>query len=231
MRYPVTLTPDSGGYVVSFPDVPEALSQGDTREEALANALDALVTAFEFYFEDNERIPEPGPVVDEFVEVPSSFTAKVLMLNAFVESGLTRVELASRMGVKKQEITRLFDLNHTTKIDTIRQAMAAMNKPLTLSSFVQLDVYQVSGAEDQLSVMLKKGEAVHFVASPITDPKAKNLYSGVLVANEYPESSFIVIKNFVQVGNEIPEHVNLSKQPVMSIVAEVSHLAVNCLIK
>ncbi|EHA2606505.1 type II toxin-antitoxin system HicB family antitoxin, partial [Salmonella enterica] len=35
MRYPVVLTPDSGGYVVSFPDIPEALTQGDSREEAL----------------------------------------------------------------------------------------------------------------------------------------------------------------------------------------------------
>ncbi|VEB83592.1 transcriptional regulator [Citrobacter koseri] len=32
MRYPVNLIPaEEGGYVVSFPDIPEALTQGDTR--------------------------------------------------------------------------------------------------------------------------------------------------------------------------------------------------------
>ncbi|EPC2362424.1 type II toxin-antitoxin system HicB family antitoxin [Citrobacter freundii] len=133
MRYPVTLTPDGGGYVVSFPDIPEALTQGDSREEALANALDALVTAFEFYFEDNEHVPEPGEVTGDFVEVPASVAAKVILLNAYIGSGLTQVELANRMGIKKQEMTRVFDLKHSTKIDTIQKALAALGRRLELS--------------------------------------------------------------------------------------------------
>lgn len=132
MRYPVTLTPDSGGYVVSFPDIPEAHTQGNTREEALANALDALITSFEFYFEDNEPVPPPGDVSGDFVQVPSSVVAKVLLLNTFLASGLTQVELAARMGIKKQEVTRLFDLQHSTKIDTIQKALVAMGKSLEL---------------------------------------------------------------------------------------------------
>ena len=134
MRYPVTLTPDSGGYVVSFPDVPEALTQGDTREEALTSALDALVTAFEFYFEDNERVPEPGDVTGDFVEVPASVTAKIILLNSYIGSGLTQVELANRMGIKKQEVTRLFDLKHSTKIDTIQKALSALGRQLEISA-------------------------------------------------------------------------------------------------
>ncbi|EMJ4788504.1 MULTISPECIES: type II toxin-antitoxin system HicB family antitoxin [Enterobacteriaceae] len=134
MRYPVKLEPDSGGYVVSFPDIPEALTQGDTREEALEMARDALVTAFEFYFEDGERVPAPGDITGDFVEVPASIAAKVLMLNAFIDSGLTQVELAARMGVKKQEVTRLFDLHHSTKIDTIQRALAALGKTLLLAA-------------------------------------------------------------------------------------------------
>jgi len=57
MRYPVNLQSDTGGFVVSFPDIPEALTQGDDREGALAMGLDALVTAFDFYFEDNRKVP------------------------------------------------------------------------------------------------------------------------------------------------------------------------------
>ena len=119
--------------MVSFPDIPEALTQGDSREEALANALDALVTAFEFYFEDNERVPDPGEVTGDFVEVPASVTAKVILLNAYIGSGLTQVELANRMGIKRQEITRVFDLKHSTKIDTIQKALAALGRRLELS--------------------------------------------------------------------------------------------------
>ncbi|PKE30975.1 antitoxin [Rahnella sp. AA] len=132
MRYPIKLEPDTGGYVVRFPDIPEALTQGDTKEEALSAGLDALVTAFEFYFEDNQKIPMPGEITGDFVEVPPSITAKVIMLNTFIDSGFTRVELAYRMGIKKQEVTRLFDLKHSTKIDTIHAALVAMGKSLRL---------------------------------------------------------------------------------------------------
>ena len=134
MRYPIKLEPCDGGYVVSFPDVPEALTQGNTREEALAMGLDALVTAFEFYFEDGNKVPEPGEITGDYVDVPASIMAKVIMLSAFVDAGLTQVELASRMGVKKQEVTRLFDLQHSTKIDTIQKALVAMGKQLELSA-------------------------------------------------------------------------------------------------
>ncbi|WP_445496415.1 type II toxin-antitoxin system HicB family antitoxin [Photorhabdus sp. SF281] len=134
MRYPVTLEPvEECGYFVSFPDIPEALTQGDTREEALEMALDALITAFEFYFEDNEKIPLPGPVGQDYVDVPLSVASKVLMLNAFLDSKLTQIELANRMGVKKQEVTRIFDLRHSTKIDTVGKVASAIGHQLTLS--------------------------------------------------------------------------------------------------
>ena len=132
MRYPVNLEPDSGGFFVSFPDIPEALTQGDSREDALSMALDALVTAFEFYFEDNRKVPLPSEVTGEFVDVPLSVALKVLMLNAFIDSSMTQTELANRMGVKKQEITRLFDLKHATKIDAVQKAMRVLGKRLEL---------------------------------------------------------------------------------------------------
>ncbi|WP_323840722.1 type II toxin-antitoxin system HicB family antitoxin [Photorhabdus africana] len=134
MRYPVILEPvEEGGYFVSFPDIPEALTQGNTREEALEIALDALITAFEFYFEDNEKIPLPSPVGQDYVDVPLSVASKVLMLNAFLDSKLTQIELANRMGVKKQEVTRIFDLRHSTKIDTVGKVASAIGHQLTLS--------------------------------------------------------------------------------------------------
>lgn len=134
MRYPVNLTPDTDGYVVTFPDIPEALTQGDTREEALEMALDALVTSFDFYFEDNRRIPAPGNIDGDYVDVPLSVASKVMLLNAFIESGLTQSELARLMGVKRQEVTRLFNLHHSTKIDTIQKALLALGKRLELTA-------------------------------------------------------------------------------------------------
>ncbi|MBU9818165.1 type II toxin-antitoxin system HicB family antitoxin [Rahnella sp. C60] len=132
MRYPVKLEKDGDGYFVSFPDIPEALTQGDTREEALEMARDALVTAFEFYFEDNQPVPLPGESGDDFVTVPASIWAKVLLLNAMLETGTSNAELARRMNLKPQEVQRIVTLGHNTKIDTTEAALAALGKRLEI---------------------------------------------------------------------------------------------------
>jgi predicted RNase H-like HicB family nuclease len=60
MKYPVTLTKDTDGtFFVRFPDVPEAIAHGDTEEEALARAVDALMTVFDFLMRSDRNIPAP----------------------------------------------------------------------------------------------------------------------------------------------------------------------------
>lgn len=46
--------------VVTFRDVPEAITQGDTFEDAVCMAEDALKTAMEFYSEDGKPYPVPS---------------------------------------------------------------------------------------------------------------------------------------------------------------------------
>lgn len=55
MHYPVTLTPDTDGFCVTFRDIPEAISQGDTTDEALDMAQDALWLPWSFIL----KITEP----------------------------------------------------------------------------------------------------------------------------------------------------------------------------
>lgn len=60
--YPVKLSRDSkdGGCVVACRDLPEAITQGDTVEEALAEAEGALQAAIEGRIEDGLEIPAPS---------------------------------------------------------------------------------------------------------------------------------------------------------------------------
>lgn len=60
LSYPARLKRDGRGFMVSFPDIPEALTCGSTREEALKMAADALATALEFYAEDGRPVPAPS---------------------------------------------------------------------------------------------------------------------------------------------------------------------------
>ena len=68
MRYTVVLEKDLDvGYVVSVPTLPGCVSQGDNREEALANIREAI----ELYIEDCREAGDPIPTEAgrEFVEV------------------------------------------------------------------------------------------------------------------------------------------------------------------
>ena len=134
MKFPVNLTPDNdeGGFVVTFTDIPEAITQGDTIEEALAMAQDALETAIEFYFEDKRAVPAPSkPKRQQYViELPTSLAAKILLLNEMVTQNIRPAELARRLNTTPQEVNRLTNLRHTTRIDGIAAALQAMGRHL-----------------------------------------------------------------------------------------------------
>jgi antitoxin HicB len=135
MKYPAIFAPaEEGGFVVTFRDVPEAITQGDDEAEAVEMASDALVTAMEFYFEDKRQVPRPSAPRDgeRLIALPISVVGKVLLLNRMIAGGVRASDLARLMGVKPQEVNRLIDLRHTTKIDTIAQAMEAMGYELDI---------------------------------------------------------------------------------------------------
>ncbi|CAN7725367.1 type II toxin-antitoxin system HicB family antitoxin [Variovorax sp. LjRoot290] len=132
--YPARVARDGDGYVVSFPDIPEALTGAKNREEAIELAADALTTAMDFYFEDRRQVPMPsapkrGQVT---IDLPASVSAKVLLLNEMIAQGKRPAELARLMHARPQEVSRLIDLHHPTKIDTVAAALLAMGRRLDI---------------------------------------------------------------------------------------------------
>lgn len=136
MLYPAIFEKeDSGLYAVSFRDIPEAITCGDNYEDALVMAKDALVTAMDFYFEDKRSVPLPSEAKDDevLIELPPSVAAKVMLLNEMIKQNISNVELAKRIHVKPQEVQRITNLNHSTKIDTLNRAFQALGKRLEIS--------------------------------------------------------------------------------------------------
>lgn len=72
-----------GGYVITFRDIPEAITQGDTEEDAMAMAEDALATAMDFYVEDQRPVPLPSrPHQGErLIALAPAVAARVAQLN------------------------------------------------------------------------------------------------------------------------------------------------------
>jgi antitoxin HicB len=134
--FPVTLTPDSidGGYVVTFRDLPEAITQGDTEEEALIEATDCLEEAIAARIDEKLDIPHPSkPQSGEQIVIVLIQTAlKATLYLSMQETGMTKVELAKLIGVDEKEVRRILDPRHGTKLITIERALKALGKKIEL---------------------------------------------------------------------------------------------------
>ena len=136
MFYPAVLTEDpAGGFVVSFRDIPEALTQGDDEKDALEMAEDALINALDFYFDDQRPVPLPSKAKrgERLVGLPLSIAAKVLLLNEMLAQNIRPADLARRMNVLPQEVNRLLSLDHKTKIDTVALALLSLGRRFELT--------------------------------------------------------------------------------------------------
>lgn len=110
------------------------MTQNETIAETIKTTKNTLLTTFNFYFKNNKLIPLPSPLNNHnhFIEIPLNITSKILLLNTFLQSKITQQKLTKQINKPKQKITHLFNLHHTTKIDTIQLTTKTLNKKLSL---------------------------------------------------------------------------------------------------
>ena len=130
--YPVTLTPDGDTVLVTFADVPEAITFGSDEEEALLHAVDALETALSFYVDGRKPLPQPSkPKRGQRTVRPSALeSAKLGVYQAMTEQGVKKSELARRLGWHMPQVDRLFDLRHASRLDQIEAAARVLGRQL-----------------------------------------------------------------------------------------------------
>ena len=127
-KYPVTLTKDGANLLVTFKDIPEAITFGKNEEEALENAIDALETGLSFYVDARKPLPKPSKAKrGQKIIAPSALeSAKLGVYQAMMDQGIKKSELARRLGWHMPQIDRLFDLKHSSKFDQIEAAATVL---------------------------------------------------------------------------------------------------------
>ena len=132
--YPVELTADDGGFVVTFPDMPYGVTEGDDEDEALVNAVGALETVVIGLMGDKLDIPMPSRPKrgQRTVTLPALSAAKVALYQTMRAQGVRKAELARRLGLHMPQIDRLLDLRHSSRLDQIDMALRALGKSLTI---------------------------------------------------------------------------------------------------
>ena len=134
--YPCVLTPDEedGGFNVTFPDVPEALTCGDDRAEALEMAEDALVVALCAYVDNDEDLPVPGTAAtgQVMVAVPPIVAAKLALYTAMRKQGITAEELGHRLALGEEAVRKVMDPDYGSHLTQVEKALRAVGRSLVV---------------------------------------------------------------------------------------------------
>ncbi|MEX2523970.1 MAG: type II toxin-antitoxin system HicB family antitoxin [Gammaproteobacteria bacterium] len=134
--WPAEIRPDDEGrYLVTFPDLPEALTDGATLGEAWDEAADCLEEALAGRINRDEEIPVPGKIKRGQYKVflDPQFMLKVLLYVHWRAANITKTELAGRMQVRESEVRRLLDPHYGSKLPQMEKAFAALGARITVS--------------------------------------------------------------------------------------------------
>ncbi len=135
IEYPAKIEKDDDGFFfVSFHDIPEALTQGETMEEAVFNASEVLTLALEHRMDEKEAIPEPSKTKSQgahMISPDAKVQAAMLVRNARADRSLA--ELARALETSWPAAQRLESPHHSPSLKMLNKAASALGKRLVLS--------------------------------------------------------------------------------------------------
>lgn len=133
-RYYATFDPDpDGGILVTFADVPEAITHGTDHVDAVASAQEALGLALRGYPYDEKEIPAPAAKEGVPITVSADDALKIAVISAFRHARISKAELARRLGKAENEARRILDPDHATKLGPMQAALAVLGKEVVIT--------------------------------------------------------------------------------------------------
>jgi antitoxin HicB len=138
LAYVVKLTPDDNDtFLVTCPALPEVTTFGRTEEEIRHAALGAIEEAIAARISYGEQLPLPVPATGNasgrnslLVKLPTMTALKLQLYVVLRESSTTRAELARRLGWHREQVDRLFRLDHASRLDRLEAAFGALQREL-----------------------------------------------------------------------------------------------------
>ena len=134
--YPANLEKqEDGSVLVSLQDIPEALTEGATEEEALAEAEDCLIAALGGHIHARRAIPRPSAGRGRMlVPLPALVAVKSALYCAMRTQGVGNTARAERLGVREDAVRRLIDLDHRSHIGQVEAALHALGQRLVIAT-------------------------------------------------------------------------------------------------
>jgi antitoxin HicB len=130
LQYPAILEKDDNDtWLVKFPDFEDAVTFGDTREQALAFAVDALEAVIISRMRHKLDIPTPTAACGRpLIGIPPLTAAKALLYKELREQNVSIRQLAQKLHCEYPIAHRLLDVSRKTQVDQIAKAFRALGK-------------------------------------------------------------------------------------------------------
>ena len=136
-RYPATfIASPEGGFTVKVSGIDGVISEGDTKEEAVRNAIRAIADMANYYLDDKKQIP-PAPAAkegEEMIDLPFGMAMKLVIRNLMLDKGVSQKALASAIGCSAQLVSQSLDLARTrTSVDALLKYLDVLGIQLKIS--------------------------------------------------------------------------------------------------
>lgn len=133
--YAFRFVKEDDGWVITCRDLPEAISQADAKEDRVDVAQGCLQAALESRIHGNEPLPvasksRRGEVI---IAPPAATAAKAALYDAMREAGISKLELARKLGIDEKEVRRMLDTGYGTKLPRIAEAIEALGHHLHIA--------------------------------------------------------------------------------------------------
>ena len=146
LAYPIKIAPDDNGtLLVTCPAFPEVTTFAESRTEARHAALGAIEEAIAARISYGEPLPPPVPAAENspgrnslFVKLPAMTSLKVQLYIVLRESGTTRAQLSRQLGWHREQVDRLFRLDHASRLDRMEAAFKALQREVDVEIREQL---------------------------------------------------------------------------------------------
>jgi antitoxin HicB len=124
----------NGWWLVRFPGIPEALTEGETQEDARRHAVDCVIAALEGYMKAGKPLPRQGAGHSgpDRAVLPSLVTAKLAVYETMRAHGWSKLRLAKELDMPENSVRRLLDLRHSSQMWIIDEALGKMNAELSI---------------------------------------------------------------------------------------------------
>ncbi|HEV2614282.1 MAG TPA: type II toxin-antitoxin system HicB family antitoxin [Gammaproteobacteria bacterium] len=126
--YGAKIKPDGKGYLVTFRDIKNAFTDGETYEEAIFNAREVLDLMLLDRIEKSDHIPEPSRLRKNEVPIMPSpdVSAPVLLHLLRKDTHFSLAEVAKAMHVPYQSYQRMESSGKNLTMKSIKRAAQAM---------------------------------------------------------------------------------------------------------